>query len=288
MSRSASIFAAIATLSAMLASAESARAQLWQQPAAQPAPGQFQPQGAQPAPANPWGGMQAGGLTPPPPLPGGVVPGSGQTVKRLDESKRADSGRKLEWFWFEAEGGFDHTGLETFSGDGALTSGFVQSSVNGGMTGAGIGARALFFTLGVRGRASFFSAFQRFSVGPEIGVRLPIGKIDPHFQLGAGYTTLGHVKDAAGGTGVIGAKGYYLRATGGADYYLLRFLSVGLGVSWELLGLSRAALSDSAVTAIKAAPGLTPSLLAKADRLGTSASSQGSALAVSAVVGLHF
>ncbi|MEO7329720.1 MAG: hypothetical protein ABI193_14160, partial [Minicystis sp.] len=86
----------------------------------------------------------------------------------------------------------------------------------------------------------------------------------------------------------IGANGYYLRATGGADYYVLRFLSVGLGLSWELLGLSRAALPDSAIAAIKAAPGLSPTLLAKADRLGTSASSQGSSVAVSAVVGLHF
>lgn len=290
-------FVAIASL---LTFAGSARAQLWQQQqqqAAQPAPGQFQPQPAQPAagqfqpqpaPANPWGNMQAGGLAPPAPLPGGVVPGGGATVQRLDESKRADSGRKLEWFWFEAEGGFEHTGLETFNGDGTLTSGFVPSSVNGGMAGAGVGGKLLFFTLGARGRAGFFSNFQRYSVGGEIGVRLPIGKIDPHFQLGAGFTTLGHVNDLAGGNGVIGAKGYYLRATGGADYYVLRFLSVGLGVSWELLGLTRPALSDAAVTAIKATPGLSPTLLARADRLGTSASSQGSALAVSAVVGLHF
>ena len=69
---------------------------------------------------------------------------------------------------------------------------------------------------------------------------------------------------------------------------LLAVVLVGLGVSWELLGLSRPALSDAAVTAIKATPGLSPALLARADRLGASASSQGSALAVSAVVGLHF
>jgi hypothetical protein len=291
------ILSSIALGAALLVHDLEARAQLWQQPAAQPAPGQFQAPGApivpgqfqpQPAQPNPWGGMQAGGLTPPPPLPGGKIPSSGQTAARLDESKRADSGRKLEWFWFEAEGGFEHTGLETFNSEGKLTSGFVKSSVNGGMVGAGIGGKLLFFTLGARGRAGFFSAFQRFSLGPEIGVRLPIGKIDPHFQLGGGFTTLGNVHDAAGGTGIIGAKGYYLRASGGADYYVLRFLSVGLGLSWELLGMSRKALSAAEISAIKASPSLSPALRDQADRLGTSASSQGSALAVSAIVGLHF
>ncbi|MEO7328449.1 MAG: hypothetical protein ABI193_07725, partial [Minicystis sp.] len=80
MRRRAAISAAISALVVALASTPTARAQLWQQPSsptAQPMPGQFQQ--PQPAPANPWGGMQAGGLTPPAPLPGGVVPNGGQT-----------------------------------------------------------------------------------------------------------------------------------------------------------------------------------------------------------------
>ncbi|MFO0759713.1 MAG: hypothetical protein U0359_24705 [Byssovorax sp.] len=275
-----------ATSALLLGLAPRAEAQLWQQPAAgaQAAPGQFVPQ-TQP---NAWGNMQAGGLAPPAPLPGGQVPGSGETAQRLDASKQADSGRKLEWVWVEAEGGFEHTGLETFNAEGTLMSGFVNPSVNGGMAGAGVGGRLLFFTLGARGRASFFSAYQRFSIGPEIGVRLPIGKLEPHFALGAGYTTLAHVKDATGTTGVLGAKGYDVRASGGLDYFLLRYLSVGLGLSWELLGLSRPALDGAALAAMKASPGLTPALATRVDRLGQSASSQGSALAVSAVIGGHF
>src|SRR4051794_22132008 len=65
-----------------------------------PAPAPAAPTPPAPAPP-PYGGIQAGGLTPPPPV--ADTPASAQpkpsTEQNLDEAKKKDSGRGLEWLW---------------------------------------------------------------------------------------------------------------------------------------------------------------------------------------------
>jgi hypothetical protein len=253
------------------------------------APQQGAPQQGTPPPPNPFGGMQAGGLAPPPPIPVTPPPGSGQTAQKLDDSKTSDSGRGLEWVWINVEGGFAHTGLRTFNTrDDSVTAGLVDTTASGGQIGVGAGARVLFFTVGARGRLGFYSPYRIFSVGGEAGMHIAIGRFDPHFDLGAGYTTLQGIKDITGTKSPMGIHGFYIRAGGGLDYYLARIFSLGLNASWELLGLTRPALSPGDISSIKANPALSTAQRAQADKLAAKDTSFGSALAITGLVGLHF
>ncbi|XYI00497.1 hypothetical protein ACMHYB_12370 [Sorangium sp. So ce1128] len=268
--------------------------------AAQPVPGTTpygaasapSPSGAPPAQPNPYDpSMQAGGLAPPPPMtapePEPVSPDD--TERRLEEAKKEDSGRGLELVWLNVEGGYENVGLQTFNIDEEeLTAGFISSSANGGVVGAGVGVRLLFFTLGARGRVGFFNDWQLFSAGGEVGMHLPLGKLDPHIDLGFGYAGLGSFKSAVSGAAdAIAIRGFYGRISGGLDLYLSPVFSIGANASWELLALTRPGLTSEEIDRIKGEAATTPQQ-AKADLLAAEGSSVGSALALTAVAGLHF
>ncbi|WP_437679438.1 hypothetical protein [Sorangium sp. So ce131] len=273
-----------------LASATAASTAAAQQP--QPAPG-TSPQGAaspdQPNPYDP--SMQAGGLAPPPPMtpPDPLPVSSDSTAQHLDESKKEDSGRGLEIAWLNVEGGYQNVGLQTFNIDEEeLTAGFISSSANGGVVGAGVGLRLLFFTVGARGRVGFFGDWQLFSAGGEVGMHIPLGKLDPHIDLGFGYAGLGSFKSAVSGAAdAIAIRGFYGRISGGLDIYLSPVFSLGANASWEVLALTRPGLSSQEIERIRSETAATPQQ-AKADLLAAEGSSVGSALAVTAVAGLHF
>jgi hypothetical protein len=286
---------ALALLSAALVAAPATAAA---QPGTAPAQGPTAQPGIAPAPysapappaPSPFGSMQAGGLTPPPPLPATTSSGAGKTEEQLDLAKKQDAGRGLEWAWLNVEGGFSHVGLHPFSPrEDSFTAGFVDPIANGGYVGAGLGARVLFFTVGARGRITFSSAYRIYSVGGEAGLHIPIGKLDPHVDLGGGYAALANIHDArTGGDSPLSIRGYYLRIGGGLDYYLSPVFSIGLNVSGDLLGLTRGALPAADLAKLKANPALGAADQAAADKLSTSAFSLGAALAVTGLVGLHF
>jgi len=244
---------------------------------------------AQP-PQNPYGSMQAGGLAPPPPMSTAPPPTSGQTAGKLDEAKDKDAGRGLEWVWLNVEGGFSHVGLQTFNVDEEnFTAGFTSTSASGGMIGAGLGMRLIFFTLGARGRIGFYKDWQIFSAGGELGFHVPLGRVEPHLSFGGGYAGLGSIQGVVDGAAdAISIRGFYVRATGGLDVYITPVLSLGLGVSWEVLGLTRPGLSPDEITKLKANPNLSDLQRARADLLALEGSSYGSSLAVTGVLGLHF
>jgi hypothetical protein len=208
---------------------------------------------------------------------------------QIEEAKEKDSGRGLEFVWLNVEGGFEDVGLSTFNIDEQnLTAGFISTSASGGVFGAGLGLRLIFLTLGARGRVGFFSEWQLFTVGGELGVHVPLGILDPHFDLGFGYAGLGSFESAVSGAAdAISIRGFYGRASGGLDVYLAPAFSLGANVSWEVLGLTRPGLSAEAVKRIQSDPATNPQQT-KADLLAAEGASYGSALAVTGVVGLHF
>jgi hypothetical protein len=269
------------TAASIVGAATIASAQ-WPAPSAQPAP--------QPPPPSPWGSMQAGGLAPPPPMSGGPQVTAGPTEARLDKSKKQSSGRGLEWLWVEVGGGFEHLGLRTFNPKNeAFAAGFVDTTANGGMLSGGLGARLLFFTLGARGRISFFDQYNRLSLGPEIGFRFPIGNLEPHADLGFGWTGLGSFNGAvAGDAGAIAMRGVYARLGGGLDYYLTPVFSVGVVASVELVHLTRPGISPEQIAALEALPSLTTAERDRVDLLGTEVTSNGGAFSATGQLGLHF
>lgn len=255
--------------------------------AQQPAP----PAPAQPPPAYPPN-LQAGGLTPPPstttPQPGVGAPS--QTEKDLDKAQKEDSKRGLEWFWLNAEGGFSYVDMRTFVVDNKdFTAGFIPTQSLGGMVGAGLGVRLIFLTLGARGRIGFYDPWNMFTVGGEIGVHIPLGKIEPHFELGGGYAALGNVNGLIkGSTDAISISGGYGRLSAGLDIFATPWLSIGFLASGEFLGLVRPGMTDAQIAAIKADPKINDIQKAAADGFGTEGSSFGLAGGATLVVGLHF
>lgn len=203
------------------------------QPGTQPGtttPGQFDPN------------AQYGGGAPPPAGPNDPNdPGAS-----LDAAKEKDSGRGLTWFWLEAGGGFEHLGLQTID-DGERSGGGSSDCVQtvtgpacptnspnadlshtgtGGMIEMGVGARIVFFTIGARGRLSLLDSFKMMRVGPELGLRIPIGSIEPRISLGGGYATMFDNP----------TTGYYVRVSGGLDYFVSTNFAIGADLSGDLVG----------------------------------------------------
>lgn len=272
------------------------------------APGQFQPDPAQPtapaAPApNPFGGMNAGGLAPPapeappaasgPPTYGdpaafGAAPPASSTDEDLDRAKKEDAGRGLTWFWVEVGGGFEHVGLQTFNVDeAAFNAGFIETSASGAVIDGGLGARLLFLTLGARGRLGFFAPWELARVGGEIGLRVPIGRIEPRVDAGFGYAALTGVSSTGGAAIDASIDGVYGRLGAGLDVYPLEWLAVGGGISWEVLALSRPGLSLADIAGIEEQAEDDPAG-ASATALAAEGSGYGSSIAITARVGAHF
>jgi len=267
--------------------------------AAQPAPSQppqpyppAQPYPAQPYPAQPYptqpapSAPSAGGLYAPDPLDPAAQRPPGDTQQSLDASKEADSGRGLSFFYIDVEGGYQYVGLETFDVDRAgLTAGLVETEASGGFIGAGLGVRLLSFTLGPRVRWGFFPDYQLFSVGGELGLRIPLGILEPNVSLGVGYSALGNLSDAVRSVPEsITIDGVDVRVGAGLDVFLMPILSLGFGAAWEFLALTRPGVSLSDLNQEQQGD------LSDAQRqaLALEGSGYGSSVTIAGKLGLHF
>lgn len=248
---------------------------------------------AQPPPApqpSPYGSMQAGGLEPPPPMPPAgeapLMPPGSPTEQRLDVAKEKDSGRSLEWFYLGFEGGFEHVGLTTFEADVQnFTAGLIESTASGAYAGAFLGARIVFVTLGARARYGFLSAYDKLSLGGELGLHLPLGKVEPHVELGAGYVRFDGFRGSLGDdVESFDIRGAYGRISGGLDFYVTEVFSIGGIASWELLGLTRPGLGPDEIAGVRDLP---PEQQAE-QALALEGTSYGSGFAIGGVLGLHF
>jgi hypothetical protein len=205
-------------------------------------------------------------------------PESAQTEEKLQQAEEEDAGRGLEFFWINAEVGGEHLGLETFKANNIVDAGVVETSQTGLVYGGGLGVRLLFITIGARFRLADFSAWQLWTLNGEVGLRFPLGDIEPYFTLGAGYASLGAFGTGNLGGGLNSENG----GGGGIDWYVTPVFSIGASLTAEMIGLTR--------------PGVDPSLL-----MGTGApggaegqvyladgSSLGFGVTLTAVLGLHF
>ncbi len=244
------------------------------------------PPGAPPPPPPPAPeGPSAGGLTAPPPIDT-TADSRGETERDLDEAEEEDSGRGLTWFYVNAQGGFQHVGLETFAVDESnLTAGLATTEASGGFYGVGLGAQLLFLRIGPRFRHGFFPDWQMFSIGGELGIRIPIKFMDLHFDLGGGYVALGSLGGAlASQSDAIDVNGGYGRIGGGLDFFIGEIFSVGPFVSWEFMGLTRPGVDPTEVPdECESDPDA-----ARECALAREGSGFGSAITVGGMLGLNF
>ena len=228
----------------------------------------------------------AGGLSAPPPVAAAKRAPQSETQQTLDESKEKDSGRGTTWFWLEAEGGFQHIGLETFEVDESnLTAGFVSNTASGPYVGAALGVQLLFLRLGPRLRVGFFDNWNMLSIGGELGLRFPLGVLEPYVNLGGGYTALGSYGDGlALLPSSVDISGFNLRVGGGLDFFIGNVLSLGATASWEFMGLTRPGVSLADVD-----PNAVSSLDdAQQKALAAEGSGYGSAITIGGKLGLNF
>lgn len=245
-----------------------------------------------------FGGINANGLTPPPALstpppanttdPAATVPEPKDEIRDgLDESKEDDSGRGPDWFWFEVEGGFEHVGLQTFNIDEQNFSvGLVETEASGGTIGAGVGAQLVFLTIGVRARMGFFDAWQMGRIGGEVGFRIPIGFVEPRFDLGGGYVGLGSFDGVVAET--VEIQGFYLRAGAGVDFYPIDWLSIGGHATFDFMALTRPGLDPTKVADIAKDPDIGDLTAAEEQALLLEGSGYGATFALQGSIGLHF
>lgn len=186
--------------------------------------------------------------------------------KELEEADRRDSGRGLEFVWLNAELGFSTLELNGFSNGGGLLDSTSSAGGTGLLYGGAAGVRFLYFTLGGRFRMVSLADMRVWSVAAEAGLKVPFGNLEPHVSLGLGYFAVGEYS-APSAVNVHDIDGFDLRLTGGLDYYLGNYFSIGAAVSADMLFLGRPA---DAVSGLDGARGI------------------GAKLAVFGVLGFHF
>lgn len=267
-----------------------------QPPPPPPQPQPYPQQQGQPAP-------DQGQLAPPPPSSSNPPPQS-STQERLDQSKQEDSGRGLEFLYLNAQGGYAYNALQSLSQNNPLQ--MTNTDIGGPMIGAEAGVRLLFFTLGMRFRYQMLMgsdgstppqsvSMNIWQLNLVAGFHIQAGKWDPYISVHGGFSAIGNVDknnltstvisglpagltstDIANG---ISTKGGNVGLGFGADYYLLRFLSLGVDAGFELIFLHRDPLPLPA--------GIDPALVANNPYYQSSGDAAGMAVSISGHLGLH-
>jgi hypothetical protein len=206
-----------------------------------------------------------------------------QTEQELERADKEDSGRGLEFFWLNVEGGIQHLGLQTLKANHLVDSEVVKTVQTGPLFGGGLGVRLVFLTLGARFRFANFPDYQVWTLDGEVGFRIPIGILEPYFMLGGGYASLGALSKGNFGTELnragVAASGFNLRGGGGLDIYLSKTFSIGACLTGEVLFLKRPKSDASALSGLPAPAQQVYAL---------DGSSIGSSVNLTGVVGLHF
>ncbi len=227
--------------------------------------------------------MSAGGLEPPSSQPGDpYAQQGGYTERELERAEREDSGRGLEFFYINAEAGGMHLGLQTFSANDLVDAGTTETTQTGPLFGAGLGLRLVFLTIGPRFRIGIFDQWQLWTLNGELGLRIPLGNVEPYFTFGGGYASVGGFSKDNVGAGLnsddVDITGFNVRGGFGIDVYLSNTFSVGANLTGEMLVLTR--------------PGVDPSKLPASgstrEVYAADGSSVGSGVTLTGVLGLHF
>lgn len=193
----------------------------------------------QPAPAEPPPdeALSAGGLE----VPGNFQAADEQedeVTRELEEADRRDSQRGLEFAWLVGEVGLgvlDAAGLDR----GELLAPTDPSGGVGVAYGGGLGVRLLYFTLGARVTGADVGTLRTLGVGGELGMKLPLGNLEPLVVLDVGYVGVSGLAAAQTMNGLAGVEGLALNLGAGVDYYLSDQFSIGASLRFGAMFLGR-------------------------------------------------
>jgi hypothetical protein len=195
--------------------------------------------------------------------------------------------------WIDAQVGVESIQLQTFFADSNLVSaGVMPTSAVGTTARIGAGLRLGFVTLGARGRlASFvggehYDPWQIWTLDAELGIRVPLYRLEPHIAFAAGYSSFGNVGAAVAGlSDGLDVHGVDGRVGGGLDYWISRHVSIGADLDAEVIAIARPGVSVRDLASAQQVGTLNE---AKARILEASGSSAGFAFALTGGLGAHF
>ena len=158
-----------------------------------------------------------------------------------------------------------------------------------------MGLRVMTFTFGLRGRLLAVSgdsdvgtdaSLNLWSLNLETGFRIPLGRLEPHLVLGAGYSAVGGLGDAIPGLAEgLDISGANVRGGLGLTYYATPALSIGGQATAEALFLNRRGVPIRDLAEPRSVETIGE---ARARALEADGSSIGMAYAVVVGPGLHF
>lgn len=217
-----------------------------------------------------------------PGAPGEPMPNSANTED--DE----DSGLGLEWVWLNADAGYAYADLASMSGKSSL--GLQKTSSSGPVVGAAIGARLLFFTVGIRARDLILDNIGNlWEIGGEAAFHLRVWHIDPYFGVRGGYNFVGQLNSrsaqvAGGDTQNVAIHGFNVGPMVGIDLYFNHWISIGADIDAQFLFISRPPLTlpPGGQAVVAKEPASVQQLY------NNSGSSAGLQIAPTAHLGIHF
>jgi hypothetical protein len=225
-----------------------------------------------------------------------AAPSAAQAAARGENVQAPWAGPTSQHLWIDAQAGIESVSLETFNADfDAVSAGLLPSSGVGPTANVGAGIRLVFLTLGVRGHVASFEdnaptrsvgAWQIWSLDGELGLRAPLGRLEPHGAVAMGYASFGGLGTAlrglSAGLDIHGVDGLL---EGGVDYWVTRAVSVGADLSGGLLAIVRPGVSARDLATPKEIGTINE---AKARVLEANGSSVGWMFAATGEVGVHF
>jgi hypothetical protein len=203
--------------------------------------------------------------------------------------EKQDSGLGLEWVYLDADVGGAFASMDSFN---STTLGLEKTSAGGPAFGAGAGIRLFFFSLGVRVRDLQLSGIgDLWELSGEAAFHTRIGHVDPYFGVRGGYNFVGSlnrstVAVASGDTpSSVSIHGFDVGPMVGIDFYLARYVSIGIDAELQFLFLQRpkvplpAGVTESDVALLPAR---------EQDLYNESGDSAGFAFVPTAHLGIHF
>jgi hypothetical protein len=189
-----------------------------------------------PAPPPPLDPNQTGT----PPQPTAVQ----QTQEELNKSEQEDSGRTFELLWFDTTLGGSYINM-TGLNDSTLQ--IQKSNAGGPMLDLGAGVRFVALILGARLKYNALSAFNMWQINGQIGLKLPVSKLDILIAGHGGYSFVGSLGDASVATNTntpaptdqVKVRGFNAGLDFGVDYFVSSAFSVGVGGFADFLFLNR-------------------------------------------------
>ncbi len=151
-------------------------------------------------------------------------------------------GRDVDFLWIEVEGGISNVNLVAFrnanfaAGDTRV---FHSVSGTGPMVGAALGFRVWWLAVGARMTFASYDTFQIGTVGGDIQLRLPIPIVEPYLRVGFGYAWQGGANYADPLMSATTVYGWSFDAALGFDIFLTNWLTIGGGVGFDLLNMTR-------------------------------------------------